>query len=334
MIALVALLLTAPAPAPAATGPTARQLVQDLAVIEKSQAAVEALVAKGEPAVPELIGAAVEGTDLTTRGWAIVALGRIGGADADKTLLKLSNDGKQPPLVRTWATAGRISRADLDGVVALAPMVAQMPSLARPLSKRLEVLLASGDVKADKLLILAANNYTLQQQLVEPILALGAPALLDAMAHSKDQNARATAAGYVGTIAQRQGKAANETIGLEVIKLYKFDPAAKTVPWEGGPLYVPNIGWDKQMAKALVEGFISWYLWCELHEQKPEQSKISHNLNSLGLATPLGYQPEWQDQGVARWLQIWKQVAGVDAVRKLLTQQGAEKDSRFQAVLK
>ena len=333
MNALVLLLLAAPAAAPA--GPTTRALVQDLAVIEKSQAAVEALVGRGEAAVPELIGAAVEGSDLTSRGWAIVALSRIGGADAEKTLVKLSGDAKQPPLVRTWATSARIAIApDLDAIVALTPLVGQMPALARPLSKRVEAIVAKGNLNADKLLMLAANNYQLQQQLVEPILALGAPALLDAMAHSKDQNARATAAGYVGTIAQREGKAANETIGLEVIKVYKFDPAAKAVPWAGGPLYVPNIGWDKQMAKALVEGFISWYLWAELNSQKPEQSKISHNLNSLGLANVLGYQPEWQDQGVAKWLQVWKNVAGVDGLRKVLVEQKVDKDPRFSGLLK
>ncbi len=333
MIALVLMLLAAPAAAP--SGPTTRALVQDLAVVEKSQAAVEALVTRGEAAVPELIGAAVEGSDLTSRGWAIVALGRIGGKQAEATILKLSEDPKQPPLVKTWAAAARIGlAADLDAIVKLVPLTAQMPSLGRPLSKRVEAIVARGNLDADKLLILAANNYQLQQQLVEPILSLGAPALLQAMAHSKDQNARATAAGYVGTIAQRQGKAANETIGLEVIKLYKFDPAAKAVPWEGGPLYVPNIGWDKQMARALVEGFISWYLWAELNQAKPEQSKISHNLNSLGLANVLGYQPEWQDQGVQRWLTIWKGIAGADGLRKLLAQQKVDQDPRYAGLLK
>ena len=329
----VILLLAAPA-APPAT-PTSRALVQDLAVIEKSGAALEALVARGEPAVPELIGAAVEGSDLTSRGWAIVALTRIGGEAANKTLTKLSEDLKQPPLVRTWATAGRIWLApDIASIVALTPLTAQMPSLGRPLSKAVEALIAKGGVDADGLIKLATNNYQLQQQLVEPILALGAPALLNAMAHSKDQNVRQTAAGYVGTIAQRQGKAANETIGLEVIKLYKFDPAAKEVPWAGGPLYVPNIGWDKQMARAIVGGFVSWYLWAELNNQKAEQSKLGHNLNSLGLANPLGYQPEFQDKSLTKWLEVWKQVAGVDGLQKLLAEQKVDKDPRFSGLLK
>jgi len=317
------------------SSPTSRALVQDLAVIDKSAAALEALVARGESAVPELIGAAVEGSDLTSRGWAIVALTRIGGSDASKTLGKLSDDVKQPPLVRTWATAGRIALApDIAAIVALTPLTQQMPSLARPLSRAVEALIAKGGMDADGLIALATNNYQLQQQLVEPILALGAPALLDAMAHSKNQNTRATAAGYVGTLAQRQGKAANETIGLEVIKLYRFDPAAKDAPWAGGPLYVPNIGWDKQMARALVGGFISWYLWADLHNQKPEQSKLSHNLNSLGLARPLGYQPEFQDKGLVRWLEVWKQVAGLDGLRSLLAEQKADKDPRFAELLK
>ncbi len=329
----VVLLLAAPV-APVAS-PTSRALVGDLAVIEKSGAALEALVGRGEPAVPELIGVAVEGSDLTSRGWAIVALTRIGGAGAAKTLVGLSEDVKQPPLVRTWATAGRIALApNLMAIAALSPLTAQMPALARPLSKAVEALIAKGTVDAEGLIALASGNYQMQAQLIEPILALGAPALLAAMAHSKNQNVRVTAAGYVGTLAQRQGKAANETIGLEVIKLYKFDPAGKQVPWAGGPLYVPNIGWDKQMAKALVGSFISWYLWAELNNQKPEQSKLDHNLNSLGLANPLGYQPEFQDKGLIKWLEVWKQVAGADGLRKLLAEQKAEKDPRFSGLLK
>ena len=330
----VVLLLAAPA-APAPASPTSRALVQDLAVIEKSAAALEALVARGEPAVAELIGAAVEGSDLTSRGWAIVGLTRIGGAEATRTLVKLSEDLKQPPLVRTWAAAGRVSLApNIAAIVALTPLTSQMPSLARPISKAVEALIAKGAVDAEGLIGLATNNYQMQQQLLEPILALGAPALLKAMAHAKDQNIRQTAAAYVGAIAQRQGKAANETIGLEVIKLYKFNPAAKEAPWAGGPLYVPNIGWDKQMGRALVEGFISWYLWAELNNHKDEQSKITQNLNSIGLANVVGYEPDWQNQGVGKWLQIWKKVVGVDSVRKLLAEQKVDKDPRFAGLLK
>lgn len=330
---ILAVLLAAPAAAP--EGPTNRALVQDLAVIEKSQAALDALVARGAPAVPELIGAAVEGSDLTSRGWAIVALTRIGTPEAGKVLVKLSDDTKQPPLVRTWATAGRIALApNIEAIVALTPMVQQMPALGRPLSKAVEALIAKGAVDADGLITLATNNYQMQQQLVEPILALGAPALLNAMAHSKNQNTRMTAAGYVGTVAQRQGKAANETIGLEIIKIYKFDPALKEVPWAGGPLYLPNIGWDKQMAKEIVRTFISWYLWAELNNQKPEQSKLAHNLNSLGLANVLGYQPEFQDKGLTKWLEVWKQIAGADGLKKLLAEQKADTDARFSGLIK
>ncbi len=309
-----------------------RAKVKELAEVKTSQAAVEDLVKMGNDAVPELIGAASEDPDLTTRGWAIVALGRIGGPEAGKALDRLSNDAKAPPLVKVWAGGARIHMAqNLDEVLALQPLVNAQPALKRPFGLRIRALINAGGSSPAKLLKLAASNWQLQQDLAEAILAGGPKPLLETMAHDPDMNVRQLAAGYVGTIAQRQGKAANETIGLEVVKLYKFDPNAKQAPWAGGPLYVPNIGWEHQMAKELVGALISWHLWAELNNHKDEQSKIANNLNSLGLANVLGYQPQWQDIGVVGWLKVWRQVAGVDGLKKLLAEQHAE--AKYQSVV-
>lgn len=310
-----------------------RSKVKELGDVKTSQAAVEELVKMGPDAVPELIGAASEDPDLTTRGWALVALGRIGGPEAAKTCDRLSNDGKAPALVKTWAGGCRIQMAkSLDEVLALQNLVNQQPALKRPFGMKIHNLVAAGGQSTGKLLKLASGNYQLQQDLAPAILAAGPKPLLDAMAHDQDMQVRVLAAGYVGTIAQQQGKAANETIGLEVVKLYKFVPDAKAAPWAGGPLYVPNIGWEKQMARELVGSLISWHLWSELNPaHKEEQSKIANNLNSLGLANVLGYQPQWQDIGTVAWLKVWRQVAGVDALKKMLAEQHAE--AKYQAVI-
>lgn len=322
--ALLAVLLAAP------VGADTKGLLADLAVIEKSQGAVEALVKQGAAAVPGLQGLAVEGSDLTQRGWAIVALARIGTEPALKTLGGLPSDAKQPGLVRTWAAAALMRSAkNLQGLVALQPWVQQFPATRRTFSMRARSLAGEGKPDPESLLAMVANNYQLQQDLAEAVLATPTPALVQAMLKSKDQNARQMAAAYLGTQAQRQGKAGNELVGLEVVKALKASADAAQAPWAGGPLYVPNIGWDKQMGTALVEALIGWYVWAELNARKEEHSKLEHNLNSISLGSVVGYQAEWNPHDVHHWLKVWRKVAGQEGVAKLLKAQGAFKDARF-----
>lgn len=322
--ALVAVLLAAP------VADDTKALLADLAVIARSQAAVEALVQKGASAVPALQGLAVEGTDLTQRGWAIVALGRIGTEPALKTLGALPGDGKQPGLVRTWAAAALMRSAkSLGALVALQRWVQQFPATRRTFSMRARALAGEGKPDPEALLSMVANNYQLQQDLAEAVLASPTPALVQAMLKAKDQNARQMAAAYLGTQAQRQGKAGNELVGVEVVKAFKPNPDAAEAPWAGGPLYVPNIGWDKLTGKALVEALIGWYVWAELNARKEEHSKLEHNLNSISLGQVVGYQAEWSQHDVHHWLRVWKQVAGQEGLMKLLRAQGALKDARF-----
>lgn len=322
--ALIGVLLAAPVAA------DTKALLADLAVIEKSQGAVEALVKKGAAAVPGLQGLAVEGSDLTQRGWAIVALARIGTEPAEKTLNALPGDAKQPGLVRTWAAAALMRGAKtLQSLAAMSPWVQQFPATRRTFSLRARALANEGKVDAGALLSMVAGNYQLQQDLAEAVLASPTPALVAAMFQAKDQNARQMAAAYLGTQAQRQGKAGNELVGLEVVKALKVSADAAQPPWAGGPLYLPNIGWDKQMGTALVEALIGWYVWAELHARKEEHSKLEHNLNSISLGQVVGYQAEWNQHDVHHWLKVWKKVAGQEGLMKLLRAQGALKDARF-----
>ena len=92
--------------------PTIRQLVNDLSDPKKAETAIDALVARGKEATAQLSGEAIEGNDITRRGWAIVCLAEIGGDEVDQLLTKVHSDPKQPMLVRTWAAAARIDRSD------------------------------------------------------------------------------------------------------------------------------------------------------------------------------------------------------------------------------
>lgn len=309
---LVLLLTTTP---DAGTKKSMSQLIGELSGIETSAAALEELVARKGESLPHLQGAASEGTDLSQRGWAIVGLQRIGGPAASTTLKKLSEDQKQPDLVRNWSIAARINMVtSFTELKHLAALSHQYPATKRPYSMKVSELASSGKTTAEELLLISATDYQLQQQLAPAIVSMGHEALIGSMLRSKDMNVRQTAAAYVGTAAQKQGKAGNEIVGLAVVKALKFNKAAP-VPWAGGPLYVPNIGWDKRTGTELVKELIAWYLYLDATGKKEELSKIEHSLNSISLGNVVGYQADWNPHNANHWRQILRSVAPADAKR-------------------
>jgi len=312
--------------------PTIRQLLNQLSKSETAGAAVAALVKRAPESKAQLKGEALEGGDLTRRGWAIVALSEIGGQDVDELLLKVHSDTKQPMLVRTWAAAGRVAMVEsTEALIEKATLVASFPALGRPVGMRLvEKLNDGGEASAEGLLSVTLRVPQLRQGLAPAILASGEKKLTAAMATAKDQNVRRQAAAYLGTLAG-QG---NKKVGGAVASAYQFDAEAKNVPWRGGPLFVPGIGWAKEDARSLVGSLIAWHLWCDQKGRKAEQKQIHNNIRSLGLARMAGYQsPGFREVGTVRWLQIWKKTAGKEAVAAMLKAQGADKVAKYAAVL-
>src|SRR5262249_34546916 len=119
-------------------------LIDQLENAEKADDAKEKLVKIGEPAVPHLLGEAIEGKSVIKRGWSIVCLGDIGGEDVEARLTELYKDGKQPMLVRTWAAAAVVAQAkESDELIKLAPLINQFPALGRPIGMRLVDALAA-----------------------------------------------------------------------------------------------------------------------------------------------------------------------------------------------
>lgn len=306
-------------------------LVRQLADAKTAGTALESLIREGQAAVPALVGEALEGRDLEARGWAIAALAEIGGADAEKALARLKDDAKAPALVRTWAAAGVIRQArDLPSLVALSPLVQQFPALQRPFGLRVTKL-ASESKDAEALIKATIGNWQLQQALAEAILASGVEPLLAAMTRSSDLQVRMQAAGYLGTLAQRQGMAGNELVGDAVAKAYAFDPDAKDVPWAGGPLYVPNIGWDRAFALKLTRNLVSWWVWCDRKDRKAEKTQIHNSLNSIAIAGQVGYPVDWGPE--PNWLERWGRAAGKKEVRAILEKQGIESDPRWKRIV-
>ena len=317
-------------------------LIKDLAEKKTAEQAVADLVAhagKGadqrSATVKALNEVAVKGDNLTQRGWAIAALGDIEGQDVDEMLLQIHSDGGQPMLVRTWAAAGRVKMAkSAASLIEKAALVQQFPALGRPIGMRLVDQLNSesgGDVSAEGVLSVTLRVPTLQQALVPTILALGPEKLTKALTSAKDQNVRRQAAAYLGTLAG-QG---DDTVAQNVINAYKFDADAKNVTWQGGPLFLPGIKWQKKDAQALVGNLIRWHLWCDRQGRKAEQTQIHNNIRSLGLAGAAGYQsPGWQDTGTVPWLKVWGKAMGRGELEAILQEQGVSGNAKYAAALK
>lgn len=314
--------------------PTIRQLLNDLSHKEKAEAAVEQLVKRGNEAKAQLKGEVIEGSDLTRRGWAIVALGEIGGDDVDALFKKVHEDGQQPMLVRTWCAAGRVAMVDTtDELTALAPLVQQFPAVGRPLGMRLVEKLSEGEeASAEGLLAVSLRVQQLQAALAPAILATGANKLTVAMATAKDLNVRRQAAAYLATLA---GQGSKEDVAKAVVKQFEFDPMAKDVPWKDGPLFIPGLSWDKKDAKALAGNLVKWHLWCDINNKAAEQNQIHNNIRSLGLANAAGYQsPGFQNVSTLQWLQTWGKAFGKDELKAILEEQKVADNAKYAAALK
>jgi len=289
-------------------------------------ASARALVARGKDAKPALLQVARKGQSLVQRGFAIACLAEIGGQELDEEF-RLLEEGQQPDLVKNWAAAGRIKIAQsADQLIRILPLQDTFPALRRPI----EMALARHvrDIPLPQLLELANKNPNLQQTLAQSILASGPKALAAVMLHGKDAQSRQTAAGYLGTLAN-QGDA---TVVKTVLEAYRFDPEAQAVPWQGGPLYVPALAWNKETAHKLVDELIRWDVWCDHHDRAQEVVQVENNLRSLQLWNALGTNPNgiWSLRGAAAWLGAWKGVAGQEAVDAILRQQHLSKVPKYK----
>ena len=294
---------------------------------------IEQLVALGRKAVPELTGEALEGNDLTRRGWSIVALSEIGGQDIDELFLKIHKDKQQKMLVRTWAAAGRVYMCNsVDALIEKAALIAAFPAVGRPVGMRIVDQLGSDGQGASpqQLIGITLKIPKLQAALAPAIMALGSEKLTTVLTTASDLNVRRQSAAYLGTLAAQGDK----TIGKAVAKVYAFDADADDVAWKGGPLFVPGIQWSKEDARALCGNLIRWHLWCDRNSKTAEQKQIHNNLRSLGLARAAGYQsPGFREVGTVGWLTAWGKAVGRDELEKLLKEQGADKSKKYANVL-
>ena len=317
----------------AAQDPAYGDLLVALEQPARAADAVRELVARGRRTVPGLLHVAKGHEDLEARGWALVALGRIGGEGVDGSLAVLHDDARLPELVRTWAAAARIAAArDIDEVLARNALVQRFPAVKRPFGKRLAALLntTEGVDRLGDVLAVASRDSSLQRVLAPAIVGVGAGALMHCVACDPDNAARRTAAGFLATLALDDYRAAAEA----VVEQYRFDVEATRAPWHGGALFLPAVLWKPDAARAVAGALVRWHLWSDRRGDAETQKQIHNNLRSLRLAKAAGYQsPGWREADTPTWLRAWGSVVGADGVHALLEEQGVADSARYRAVV-
>jgi hypothetical protein len=320
-------------PTLASAGEDPKTLAARLGERARAKAALEALVAAGAAAVPAVEAAITRPVNVEARGWAIVALSRIPGPEADAALARVSALRVSSELEGTWLAAARIARAmDLETLATEAGRAG--PALQRPVSERLKQLLADPKFEADAgaLLELSARAPSFAGSLGRLILERPLDELIAVLRRPSDA-LRQQAAGYLATRANRNPKEA-EAIARSIVKLYAFDAKAKEEPWKGGALFVPALRWTAADAKTLVGHLLAWHLWADQRKDVNLQRQLHNNMRSLELARVAGYaSPGWQDVGTAAWLTIWAKAYGADETIAILRAQGLDKDARYRGAV-
>ena len=325
----------------ATTATGSDDMIAQLETSKTAKGAIESIVsfskeseANREKMIKDLLGVSKTDESITKRGWAIAALGEIGGQDVDEYLLNLHADENQKRVVRTWAAAARVANTrTVNGLMEKANLIQTFPALGRPIGMRIVEKMTSDSESADPEKVMAVTQKVpqLQTALAPMIVAFGPEKLGNVMLSAKDQNVRRIAAGYMGTVAQ-QGAA--DDVAKTTISQLTFDSSATTVPWSNGPLFVPGIKWSKEDATSLVGSLVRWHLWCDVNGKAQEQQQIHNNIRSLGLARAAGYKsPGWNKGDCKAWLQSWGEVVGKAGIEQILQEQNVLGSGKYDSAL-
>ncbi len=294
---------------------------------------------------------------MTARGWAIAAIGEIGGNSANAILKDLqaesrrsannppqdrvppgalispphrSTQASKPRLIATWCGAARIRLADTPGqLIEDAKMVHSDPALLRPLRKRLLSLInASENVDVERLVKLSTEVFQLQSTLAPAIMAHGPEELTTMMMSSEDPQVRRHSAAYLATLGNKD----KASVAQCVIDRLSFDAQADRVPWDRGPLFVPNIPWDQTESRELARTLVAWDIWAANRDDMDLQRQLHNNLRSIGRRAGMRI-PNNQFTSPREWVLAWGQVAGKADTEELLQQTGTADDPAYRRIL-
>jgi len=269
-----------------------RSLIKQLANDELAPSAAASLITIGKSAISPLSEVVVSHESMVARGWAVVAVARIGGSKAKTLLDKWSTNSDLPELVRTWSAAARIEMADnLPELQGLLARTNGQPALKKPWNKQaLKVLQESGTLDGGDLttmLELVNSNRQLASAVAPAIIKQPTKKLAKLMFTSKNNNLRRQAASYLGSKANKEGVG---EVAPELVKLYRYSTkrGKKGIFWKGGGLFVPGIQWPRPQARKLMFNLIQWLQYTEGQGMRGESRQLMNNLRSVSLHRQAG----------------------------------------------
>jgi hypothetical protein len=284
--------------------------------VDTAQAEVDRLVKQGQSGARRLAELAKTG-ELAARGRAIVGLGQVEGELAEVTLRKIREDGSEKQLVRTWAYAASLQRADtLDEALALAKLQGQYTGSDRAVQLAMARHLADAD--AEQLLSMLVSVPSLNGAVAPMLMEASIPELGRVMLTHTEDPVRRQAASWLAAQAAQKGR--GDAVAKITISQLHHNPSVNRVPWKGGALYIPGIQWDKNNAKDLVRTLIQWKLYCERTGKDGEKNQVWNNLRSVQLLQAAGFKNRWPND--AQVLEEWANIGGKSDVAKLRGEQG------------
>ncbi|MAA80214.1 MAG: hypothetical protein CL916_13250 [Deltaproteobacteria bacterium] len=276
---------------------------------------IEQLVKVGNPVLSSVGKLLSTSEDLIAKGWAIQAVAKIKTIESKDLLMTIEKDTKQEKLVRTWAASALVQLCTTtDELISMMPLVQQYPALSRPVGMQLDRL--SGGLNPLQALEMSLKIPNLKEALQENIISGDPRILIEAMLTHADMNIRRQSAAYLATM----GRTNKATIPA-LIKAYDFTPKATQVMWNGGPLYVPSVSWDKENGTALFAHLVSWHLFCDKKGFTQEKQQLYNNMRSVTLLGAIGM-PRYIKNDTGEILKAFKGVVGSRQIQIMLEEQG------------
>ncbi len=350
-----------------------RHVMNRMRVTGMGEAGLKEILSYGTKAIPYLVHEAREGSDLTGRGWAIVALSKLAmrlenngnkttddndGASTWKStvdwhLRQLHNNSDEPKLVRTWAAAARIRMTSSpDELKEFFSLINRSSELIRPLKKQIARFDAA-DMTVDlvkKLIKKAVRrgrrfpggrrrgvrrgaSSSSGNDFASMIMKIGPEPLVEVMT-SADQNwVRRMAASYLGGIAQKSSGKRKNVVQVLEDKL-AYKQGMDEVPWKGGALFLPGINWKKEDARRIVKQLMTWYLWCNDRGKKAARNQINRNFRNRQFSRAAGVNLPGNSNSAVALIRAWGEATDRGEVQDILQTLNYEDKGKYRKVLR
>ena len=314
------------AEAPAGSSKLDAPLLEQFQDPSKREQAIVDLQELGDPALDALVREVRDSAEMTERGWAVACLGELKGQGVVVRLHELANDGSLPTLVRSWCMAALYKQAtsvEQLAEYARGPMPLGHAELHRPFQIRLSELLAEEEATDLSQLLELSSSYPFLNAMVIPsIREHGAQAIVRELLTNSKMQVRSQAAAVLGAIGTKPEDQAS--IAQLVLGSLAFTTDSETVPWHGGPLFLPGITWKAEDGEQAIEHLLSWWMWCEQRELQGEISVIANNLWVFSQAASVTNQAS-----LDLWLFDWGRRIGSEKLEQKIKQSGGSDKQRL-----